>query len=67
MSGSKPLCGTYFASLRHRNNLRLNESVVRAQLDTHRLHRQTSRCRAERVEKREKAVDTESIGAEEQR
>lgn len=46
------------------NNLRLNESVVRAQLDTYRLHHQTSRCQAEREEKGEKAVDTESIGAE---
>lgn len=40
------------------NNLRLNESVVRAQLDTYRLHRQTSRCQAQREEKGEKAVDT---------
>lgn len=38
--------------LRERDNLRLNESVVRAQLDTHRLHRQTSHCRAEKEEKR---------------
>lgn len=49
------------------NNLRLNESVLRAQLDTHRLHRQTSRWRPEREEKGEKPFDTESIGAEEQR
>lgn len=40
------------------NNLRLNESVVGAQLDTYRLHRQTSRCQAEREENGEKAVDT---------
>lgn len=49
-----------------RNNLRLNESVVRAQLDTYRLHRQTSHCRAEKEEKGEKQVDIESVGAEEQ-
>lgn len=44
----------------------MNESVVRAQLDTYRLRRQTSRCPAdgERDEKGEKTVDTESIGAE---
>lgn len=49
---------------RDRINLQGNESVVRVQLDTYGLHHQTSRCQAERDEKREKTVDTESIGAE---
>lgn len=46
-------------------NLRLNESVVRAQLDTYELHRQTSHCRVREVQmgEKEKAVDTEPVGA----
>lgn len=51
----------YISVLCDENNLQLNESVVRAQLDTHRLHHQTSHCQAKREEKGEKSVDTESI------
>lgn len=47
-----------------RDNLQLNESLATVQLDTYRLHHQTSRCKAERDEKGEKRVDTESIKAE---
>lgn len=48
-------------------NLQSNGSVVKAQLDTYGLHRQTFHCREEGEEKGEKPVDNESIGAKEQR
>lgn len=44
-------------------NLRLNESVVRVQLDTYERHHQTSHCRVREVQRGGKAVDTESVAA----
>lgn len=62
VAGQK-ICVIHIFVLCDRNNLRLNESVVRVQLDTYRLHRHTSHCRAKREEKGEKPVNIESIGA----
>lgn len=46
------------------NNSRINESVVRVQLDTYEVHHQTCHCGAERGGQRgEKAVNTEPTGA----